>query len=142
MRDSMGSGGVMKARCVLAFAFVLACVAGLGCSSIQVNVDFDPGEDFTVYETFDWLPQLSKRPGDYRLDNPLVEKRVMAAVERTLAAKGFEKVADTAPDFYVAHFFTVEQKLDVYTVNNSYYGGYGWGISSPRPACVSTTRAR
>lgn len=103
----------------------------VGCASIQVNVDYDPERDFSAYRSFDWLPQLSKQPGDYRFDNPLVEKRVFAAVERVLVEKGYERVEDQIPDFYVAHFFTVEKKLDIYTVNNHYYGGYGWGISAP-----------
>ena len=122
--------GAMR-RLVTLGGLALLVGLGLSCASIQVSVDYDPDEDFTSYSTFDWLPQLSKQPGDYRFDNPLVEKRVYNAIEEVLTTKGYTKVEDQPADFYVAHFFTVQQKLDIYTVNNRYYGGYGWGISAP-----------
>ena len=59
--------------------------------------------------------------GDYRVENPLVDERIRDAVERELAAKGYRRVQDRSPDFYVAFYVSVEDKLDVYTVNRGYY---------------------
>jgi Domain of unknown function (DUF4136) len=123
----------MRRKAALAAALATAWAA---CASVQVTVDYDTDRDFSHYRTFDWLPQIERGgPGtparNPLVDNPLFDHRVVAAVERTLAQKGYLKVEDQVPDFYVAFFATTENKLDIYTVDRSYYGRWGWGISMP-----------
>lgn len=103
----------------------------LACSSLRVNVDYDPNEDFSAYRTFTWFPREQRQQGDYRADNPLLDARIRSAVERELAARGHRKVEDRNPDFYVAFFLSVEDKLDVYTVNRGYYDYWGYGVGIP-----------
>jgi hypothetical protein len=70
--------------------FVALVVAGLltACSSVQVNMDYDPTEDFSTYKTFAWLPKSSEPTGDYRIDNELLDARIRAAVDRNLQERG------------------------------------------------------
>jgi hypothetical protein len=114
----------------------LALLALAACAGVRVNVDYDPGEDFSTYSTFTWLPAAQGSGADYRTESPLIDARIRAAIERTLTAKGYRKVVDGSPDFYVAHYLSIEKKIDVYTVNRGYVDYWGYGISWPE------TRAR
>jgi len=118
-------------RPIQGWALTLLLVACAACASVRVNVDFDPNEDFSTYQTFTWFPRPQKETGDYRIDNPLLDRRIRTAVERELAARGYRKVEDRAPDFYVAYHLQFEQKLDVRTVNRGYYDAWGYYVGWP-----------
>ena len=118
-------------RTPLRLAAVVLLLLALGCSSLRVNVDYDPNEDFSAYRTFTWFPREQRAQGDYRADSPLVDARIRKAVERELAARGYRKVEDRNPDFFVAFFLSVEDKIDVYTVNRGYYDYWGYGVMLP-----------
>jgi len=111
-------------------AALLLCLLG-ACSSVRVSVDYDPTEDFSAYRTFTWFPRPQQPTGDYRIDNPLLDARIRAAVERELAAKGYRKVEDRVPDFYVAYHLSFQDKLDVYTVDRGYMTYWGYRVSMP-----------
>ena len=68
---------------------------------------------------------------DHDTWRPLVDKRIRDAVDRELVAKGYRRVQDRSPDFYVAFYLSVEDKMDVYTVNRGYYDYWGYGVSIP-----------
>ena len=103
---------IMKqaARIALLFPMVVFLAS---CASVRVSEDYDPDEDFSGYQTFTWLPVPQKPTGDYRVDNPLLDTRIRAAVERNLGSRGYRKVEDRAPDFYVAYHLGIEQKLSL-----------------------------
>jgi len=106
-------------------AFVLAC------ASTQVTDDYDVNADFSSYATFAWMPQPREMRGDARIDNPLIAERVRSAIERTLTSKGYRPTSETTPDFFVGYFLSLEQKLDVYTIDRSYGAGpyRRWGAA-------------
>ena len=110
---------------------VVALVLVLGCSSLRVSVDYDPTEDFSTYRTYTWFPREQRETGDYRVDNPLLDARIRSAVDQVLAGKGYRKVQDRSPDFFVLYYLSVEDKLDIYTVNRGYYDYWGYGVSLP-----------
>jgi len=98
---------------------------------VSVTVDYDPEEDFSTYKTFGWLPERPPPTGDPRLDSPLIDSRVRRAVDSTLTARGFRKILDGTPDFWVTYHTGVEQKLDVYTMNRGYVNRWGYTVSVP-----------
>lgn len=102
--------------------YVLAPLFVGACASIAVNTDFDPATDFGAYHTYRWVPEPQRATGDVRIDrNPLLDRRVRAAVERHLTAKGFEKRESGEVDFLVAYHASLEGKMDVTTMDR-YYG--------------------
>ena len=107
--------------------FVLLAIAALfACSTVQVRQDYDPGEDFSRLRTYSWLPKPQEQTGNLRLDNPLLHDRIVAAIDRSLQTKGYTKVEDAKPDFFVTYHLASQQKLDVRTID--YGSGYGvWG---------------
>ena len=110
--------------------FVLFAIAALSaCSTVQVRQDFDPSEDFTRLRTYSWYPKPQEPTGNMRLDNPLLHDRIVAAVDRTLATKGYSKIEDGKPDFYVNYHLATQTKLDVRTIDYGAPYGYGvWGV--------------
>ena len=117
----------------------VAAVLGLtvaGCSTLRVKTDYDPSVDFTRFNTYEWLkPPLkdgaSEKPVDELTDpfarNSLLDKRVRNAVERELAARGFQKTSDGSGSFRVAYHVILKDKTRVRSTPGAYYGGYYGG---------------
>lgn len=105
---------------------VLAAILA-GCSTMEVNYDFDPKADFAGLKTYEWLKERQKPTGDPRIDgNSILQNRIHEAVDTELAARGFRKVTSD-PDFLVAYHVSLDRRRSVQTLN-SYYGyGPGWG---------------
>lgn len=111
-------------KALSAIAGVAVVVAVTGCSGMRINSDFNPGANFSSYETYTWLP--APESGDPRLDNAIVFNRVKDAIDTELEAKGYREVANAnQADFLVGYHIALDGRMDVQTVN-SYYG-YGYG---------------
>ncbi len=107
----------------LSLALLLMLLAS-ACSSVTVNFDYDPEEDYSVLQSYAWLPEESAI-SDTRTNNDLVANRIRGAMESTLAARGYTK-SDGTPDFYITYHILTDKKLQARTIN-SYYGHYGYG---------------
>lgn len=89
------------------------------CSSIAVNYDFDEMTDFASYRTYQW--KSVEVPGDALANHPLVKKRVVAAVDRELEARGYVLAESGAVDFFVVTHAGVKEKMRIHD-----WGRYGW----------------
>jgi len=105
---------------------ILAAVLLSGCSGITVSQDYEPGTNFTSLNTYAWSSATQEKTGDPRIDNPLRDTRIRAAVEQVLAAKGFVLTTDPAPSFLVKYQYTLRQKIE----SSGTGGGIGFGIGS------------
>jgi hypothetical protein len=105
----------MKYFLILIFAF---CIL-LGCSSISVNYDYDPGTDFSKFKTFKLYDKRIK--GDALSQNPLVRKRVLAALEKALTDKGYTKGEGDEVDFVAVAQAGIKERVQIDS-----WGGYGW----------------
>jgi len=118
---------------------IAACVAVFigGCATgFQAAYDHDASKDFGEYKYYAWISENPMKIGpSTRINNPLVEERVMEAVEQRLDAKGFQKVIEPrSADFVLS--FTVgsreEIRVDSYpsmsaSVGYGYPRHWGWG---------------
>lgn len=113
----------------LASFALAACATGF-----QATYDSDPAHDFSAYETFAWISENPMIVGPTnRVPNPLLERRIMAAIEGGMITRGYRQVDDPdAADFVMS--FTVgsrdEIRVDSYPTAYSTYavrGGWGWG---------------
>ena len=121
-------------RAIPSIMAALLLLAATACSTVRTNYDFDPSVDFGAWRSYAWYPDEEPPTGNPRLDNPLVHERIEAAIDDTLALRGYKRVEGGDPDFYVNYHLSTEQKLDVQTMDRGYgagYGrawrGYGWG---------------
>lgn len=103
-------------RKLLLGATVVAMLGSLvGCSTLQVNSDYDRTVDFSAYTTFDFLPAPE-------LANPLVYARVSEAIEAELVGKGLRREAGSAGLLVALH-----GRLSKQTQIDTASYGYGWG---------------
>ena len=102
---------------------VMALLIGLAsCSPISVKTDYDREADFANYKTYRWLRTREGKPMTAK--NPLMAKRMRRAIEGELSAKGYHLVEDEKPDFLVAFYSGVRNKVDVTTYGYR-YGRWG-----------------
>ena len=108
---------------------VLVSLGLAACAStFESSYDSDPAQDFSVYKTWGWISEKPMIIGSSeRIPNPLLEPKIMQAIENGLTVRGYTRVDDPeTADFAVS--FTVgsreEIRVDSYP---STYAGYGMG---------------
>lgn len=103
---------------------LLAVVVALSsCSSLRTASDYDKNVDFRAYKSYSFYDKGLAR---LRL-NDLDKRRLMAALDAEMAAKGFVK-AEGKPDFLVNLVLVSRERTEVYNYGPGYYGmGWGWG---------------
>jgi hypothetical protein len=79
---------------LLSFLFLSAC------SSIIVKSDYDPNVDFKAYKTYHWI-DFENINDDGLAKNPLLRKRIIAAIDDDLKNKNFILKESDQVDFYV-----------------------------------------
>jgi hypothetical protein len=127
----------MAIRKTKLLAITLASLGLAACATgFKATYDSDPGHDFSGYQTFAWISENPMIVGETnRIPNPLLEPKIMSAIEGNLTAKGYSKVDDPeAADFVLS--FTVgsreEIKVNSYPTSYASYGYRGtWGWGGP-----------
>lgn len=88
----------------------------------KVSFDYDKTADFTKYKTY------SMKDGT-KVGDPLIDKRIVDAIEATLKTKGLTR-SDAKPDVMVVYHVAFDKKQDITTYSTGMgYGAYGyrWG---------------
>jgi hypothetical protein len=107
----------------LAMAGILAVALSSCGSGISVSSDWDPGVDFTSYNTFVVLDEASGGAG---IDQ-LTKNRVKASITNTLQAKGMREAnSQDEADAAVGWQVTTDERSSFQTVSTG-WGGYGYG---------------
>lgn len=93
------------------------------CATMTASAHIERGVTFEDYVTYDWGPADSLPVGDPRLDNnPFFNDQLQGAIEKSLAAKGYERVLQgVEPDLLIHYHAAVNQKVDVTRVDNNCY---------------------
>lgn len=116
-------------RNTLAAVAVVALLSGCA-TGFKATHDYDSANDFGTYKTFAWVNENPMKVGSTdRIPNPMLEPRIMTAVEVALGEKGYRLVPELeSADFALA--FTVgsreEIKVDSYPSMTAGYAGYGY----------------
>lgn len=110
---------------VVAGVLVVACATGF-----NATFDHDPANNFGAYKTFAWIAEHPMKVGTTdRIPNPMLEPRIMSAIENGLTAKGYSLVQNAASANFVLAF-TVgsreEIKVDSYPSMTAGHVGYGY----------------
>jgi hypothetical protein len=96
-------------------------LAVTGCATMNVSSHVQNGLDFARYHTYDWGPADALPTGDPRLDkNPFFQDHVMGAVEKQMAARGYERAESEAPDLLIHYHASINQRLDVSGVDREH----------------------
>jgi hypothetical protein len=124
----------MKTRLVTLAIAVLAAPALLLAQ--KTSYDYDKSANFAAYKTY------AHRDGT-KIGQPLIDDRVVAAIDTQLAAKGFTKAE--SPDIFVVYHVAFDKEKDISTFSSGYgggYGPYGWGYGGGWAGGTSTTQVR
>ena len=109
----------------------LAALAIAGCATMNVSSHIERNANFAEYVTYDWGPPDNLPVGDPRLDNnPFFNDYLQGAIEKKMAAKGFERAVSGPPDLLIHYHASVTQRLDVYESDHRY--GYCYGNCQPQ----------
>jgi Domain of unknown function (DUF4136) len=110
---------MQRPRC--ATVIVTACLLS-GCATMGVGSHTERGLTWSQYHTFEWGPADSLPPSDPRFQkDPSFRDRIEGAVERQLAAKGFERSAATAtPDLLIHYHAAINERINVDEIDRQY----------------------
>lgn len=102
-------------------AVALVVLAAMGCATLNVSSHIQRDLDFAQYRTYDWGPADALPTGDPRLDeNLFFQDQVEGAVEKQLAAKGFERSESGPPDLLIHYHASISRRIDVNRVDHDY----------------------
>src|SRR6476646_4651080 len=112
----------MHKRLVLALVAVVVAPALLLAQ--KVSYDYNKGANFAAYKTY-------QQKDGTKVGQPLIDDRIVAAIDTELAAKGLTK-ATADPDVVVVYHVAFDKEKDISTYSSGYGGGYGpygygWG---------------
>src|SRR5215475_4363978 len=94
----------------IVFALVLTFSAG-AMQAQKISVDYDHSASFQGYKTYAWAKGTPL--------NQLWDARVIEAVDKQLAAKGFQKVdAGASPDLFVLYHAALGQEQQLNTFDS------------------------
>jgi hypothetical protein len=111
---------------------VIGTMAFPGCATMRVNSFVERGADLGQYRTYGWTAEDRFGTGDPRLDNnPFFQERVRAAVEKQLAARGYEKTSSDAPDLVLHYHASITEQIEVSSIDRD--SGNCFGATDCRP---------
>jgi hypothetical protein len=103
----------------------------------KVSYDYDKGATFASYKTY------AHKDGT-KVGQPLVDDRIVQAIDTHLATKGLTKAASN-PDVFVIYHMAFDQEKDISTYSSGYgggYGPYGYGWGGGFNSSMSNTQVR
>ena len=117
---------------------ILVALPGLSGCAARVRSDFDREALFSRYKTFDWIaPPVRASEEELRSDpegpfarNSLLDKRIRAAVNSKLRARGFRHAEGGESDFRLNYHVTFKDKLVGSGSDFGYVGRYHRGAFS------------
>lgn len=87
----------------------------------KVSYDYDKTATFGTFKTF------AHKEGT-KVGQPLIDDRIVAAIDAELGTKGFTR-SESNPDVFVVYHMAFDTQKDISTYSSGYggYGAYGWG---------------
>ena len=125
--------GVARAAALGAAVFLAAASAG----AQDVSVDYDKAANFAAFKTY------AHKDGT-KVGQPLIDDRIVAAIDTEMAAKGLTK-SEANPDVFVVYHMAFDKQKDISTYSSGYgggYGPYGWGWGGGWAGGTTTTQVR
>ena len=119
----------------LVTAGLIALLVPAAALAQKVSYDYDKSANFAGFKTY------AHKDGT-KVGQPLIDERIVAAIDAQMAAKGFTK-SETSPDFFVVYHVAFDKQKDISTFSSGYgggYGPYGWGWGGGMS--TSTTQVR
>jgi Domain of unknown function (DUF4136) len=127
----------MQKRLVLSVITAVLALAPVIVLAQKTSFDFDKTANFAGFKTYALKEGTS-------VGQPLIDARIVAAIDAQLAEKGLTK-SDSSPDLFVVYHVAFDKEKDISTYSTGYaggYGRYGWGYGGGWGGGTSTTQVR
>jgi hypothetical protein len=125
---------MQKRLAALGIALLLTPVLAI---AQKTSYDFDKSANFAAFKTY------ALKEGT-TVGQPLIDGRIVAAIEAELAAKGLTK-NESDPDLFVVYHVAFDKQKDISTFSSGYgggYGPYGWGWGGGWAGGTTSTTVR
>lgn len=121
----------MMRQCSPVVLLLFAALLLAGCATIDVYSDYDPKADFSAIHTF--ALKKVQIPGDALAENPLLYKRIAAAVRSYLQERGYREVDPETADILVVLRGAIKEKMHItdWGGHRPYPYGYRYGWDRP-----------
>ena len=101
----------------------------------KVTYDYEKTANFSSFKTY------AHKEGT-KVGQPLIDDRIVAAIDAAMAAKGFTK-SESNPDVFVVYHIAFDKQKDISTFSSGGgYGPYGWGWGGGWAGGTTTTQVR
>jgi len=108
-------------RMLVAIAASMALGLAACATTPVVYTDFDPAAQFGQYRTYSWQEEKAERAA------PLMQQRIINAIDAQLSAKGWSRAPSGSSDVVVAASVDSRQEYDIDTYYDPFWGWGGWG---------------
>ena len=118
----------------LAITIAIALAPAIA-SAQKTTYDFDKSASFALFRSYSMQEGTPTK-------NALIDKRIVAAIETQLAAKGFVR-NDVSPDVMVLFHVAFDEQKDISSFSSGpMYGGYGYGWGGGWGTTTTDVRVR
>ena len=103
----------------------------------KVSYDYEKSANFAAFKTYAFKDGT-------KVGQPLIDDRIVTAIEAQLTTKGFTK-AESNPDVFVVYHVAFDKQKDISTFSSGYgggYGPYGWGWGGGWAGGTTSTQVR
>jgi len=90
---------------------ILILVLFLFACATSVNVDYQPGTDFTALKSFRIVEAPVSVAKDPRINSPFIQQRIIEAMKAQLSLKGLVAKSEK-PDLVVKYHLAIKQELE------------------------------
>jgi len=126
MQWAVESLSMRRHRTLSIVVVTIGLLHGTVVHGVDVKVDFDPAVDFSSRKTFSWMEGTP-------VEDPEIEARIHAAIERELIPLGLKEVREN-PDIFLVTHASLEAETLIEAAKHDYWVGYkGW----KKPIAVS-----
>jgi hypothetical protein len=123
-------------RAAATLAFVGLMMPALALAQ-KTTYDFDKTANFASFKTY------AMKEGT-KVGQPLIDDRIVAAIDAAMASKGFTK-SESNPDVFVVYHVAFDKQKDISTYSSGHaggYGPYGWGYGGGWGGGTTSTQVR
>ncbi len=102
----------------------------------KTSYDYNKASNFASFKTYAYKAGTPA-------GQPLIDERIVGAIDAELAAKGLTK-SESNPDVFVVYHIAVDKQKDIstYSSGGGGYGPYGWGWGGGWAGGMTTTQVR
>ena len=108
-------------------AIVAVLIAPALLLAQKVSYDYNKAANFAAFKTY------AHKEGT-KVGQPLIDERIVNAIDTELAAKGLTK-SEANPDLFVVYHIAFDKQKDISTYSSGYAGGYGPTAGAGVAAC-------